>query len=215
MWQKSFYDIVHMCTDVSKIIKRDLTSSQQMCNTQTGVNVSFMPVPSPFLSMRMFHLLSLFSCCVWFLTNAHIEIHMCCRCWCCSLQAWMSKRVRGYLFQIFRCWEEGEYKIERKYKVYSQSLSKCILRSPRHFLKREARDRISSIVIVWIFAFKCCVYMCLLMCACICVRSNGWFDHHSFPFGVVLWGMHKDIKLLMYLYIWNTYLDHLLLIRKL
>ena len=49
MWQKSFYDIVHMCTDVSKIIKRDLTSSQQMCNTQTGVNVSFMPVPSPFL----------------------------------------------------------------------------------------------------------------------------------------------------------------------
>ena len=155
-----------------------------------------------------------FSCCVWFLTNAHIEIHMCCRCWCCSLQAWMSKRVRGYLFQIFRCWEEGEYKIERKYKVYSQSFSKCILRSPRHFLKREARDRISSIVIVWIFAFKCCVYMCLLMCAYLCVRSNGWFDHHSFPFGVVLWGMHKDIKLLMYLYIWNTYLDHLL-IRKL
>ena len=174
MWQKSFYDIVHMCTDVSKIIKRDLTSSQQMCNTQTGVNVSFMPVPSLFLSIRMFHLLSLFSCCVWFLTNAHIEIHMCCRCWCCSLQAWMSKRVRGYLFQNFRCWEEGEYKIERKYKIYSQSLSKCILRSPRHFLKREARDRISSIVIVWIFAFKCCVYMCLLMCACIVMCEIKW-----------------------------------------
>ena len=82
-----------------------------------------------------------------------------------SLNEQKSERV---FISNFRCWEEGEYKIERKYKIYSQSLSKCILRSPRHFLKREARDRISSIVIVWIFAFKCCVYMCLLMCACVC-----------------------------------------------
>ena len=37
IWQHSFYDIFHMCTDVcKKILKKFLTSSQQMCKTQTG-----------------------------------------------------------------------------------------------------------------------------------------------------------------------------------
>ena len=85
------------------------------------------------------------------------------------------------------------------------------------FLKRVARDRISSIVIVEVLRSNV-VFICVRkwVCMCVCafvnvyfsVRSNGWFDHHPHTFGVVLWGMHKDIRLHIYLFIWDTYADY-------